>query len=72
MNFINVAALTRHHVNVPRLGVPMTRLLTFAEGSNEIRVRCFLHTSEYAPQGWYAPAERHLPLSKPFQAIQDD
>lgn len=32
-----------------------------------LRVQCYLHTSDHAPQGWYQPAERVLPLSKPFQ-----
>ena len=65
VNFINVAALTRHHAN--KTTIPMSRLLTFAEGSNEVRVQCYLHTSDYAPQGWYAPAERILRLGRPFQ-----
>ena len=65
-NFINVAALTRHHAR--RTTVPMSRLLTFTEGSNEVRVQCYLHTSDYAPQGWYAPVERVLRLGKPFQS----
>ena len=65
VDFINVAALTRHHVNINT--VPMSRLLTFTEGSNRVRVQCYLHTSDHAPQGWYVPAERILGLSKPFQ-----
>jgi len=68
VNFINVAALTRHH-GKDDLCVPMSRLITFTEGSGEVRVQCYLHTSDYASQGRYAPAERHLPLGKPFQAI---
>jgi hypothetical protein len=65
VNFINVAALTRHHGddNILR---PMSRLLTFEQGSDQVRVQCYLHTSDHAPQGWYGPAERVLPLSKPF------
>ena len=65
VNFINVAALTRHHAS--KTTVPMSRLLTFTEDSNEVRVQCYLHTSDYAAQGWYAPAERILRPSKPFQ-----
>ena len=74
VNFINVSALTLHHgSNRFRLeGIlplcPMSRLLTFTEGSDEVRVRCYLHTSTYAPQGWYAPADRTVRLGKPFQA----
>jgi hypothetical protein len=29
-------------------------------------VQCYLHTSDHAPQGWYAPAERTIQLGKPF------
>lgn len=61
--FLNVAALTRHHV---KLSVPMSRLLTFTPGSDELRVQCFLHTDHYAPKGWYAPAERVVKLSRAF------
>ena len=63
VHFINVAALTRHH---GQLSIPMSRLLTFTEGSDQVRVQCYLHTSDYAPQGWYAPAERTLQLHMPF------
>ena len=63
VNFINVAALTRHH---GPLSIPMSRLLTFIDISNEVRVRCYLHTSDYMPQGWYKPAERIIQLNKPF------
>jgi len=63
VNFINTAALTRHHGGK----VPMSRLLTFTDGSNRVRVQCYLHTSEYAPQGWYEKAERVVELGKPFR-----
>ena len=65
VNFINVAALARHHAW--KTTVPMSRLLTFTEGRDEVRVQCYLHTSDHAPQGWYAPAERVLRLSRPFR-----
>ena len=65
VNFINVAALTRYHGQ--RMSMPMSRLLTFTEGSNEVRVECYLHTSEHAPQGWYSTAERVIRLNKPFK-----
>ncbi len=64
-HFVNVAALTRHH-GKPHLCTPMSRLFTFTEGSDQVRVQCYLHTSDYAPQGWYAPAERRLHLGRPF------
>lgn len=72
VHFANVCALTRHHVN-PHVrrragaGVPMSRLLTFTPGSDELRIRCYLHTSDYAPRGWYAAAERVIKLSRPFR-----
>ena len=43
----------------------MSRLLTFTEGSDELRVQCYLHV-DYAPQGWYA-RERVVRLGKPFR-----
>lgn len=65
VTFINVAALTQHHVAA--LTVPMSRLLIFTEGSTEVLVQCYLHTSSYAPKGWYPPAERRVQMSKPFR-----
>lgn len=64
VHFLNVAALSQHHVR--RTTVPMSRLLTFAEGSDQVRVQCYLHTSQHAPQGWYPKAERTLKLSRTF------
>lgn len=63
-HFLNVGALTRWHVK--RTVVPMSRRLTFEVGSSRVRVECYLHTDQYAPLGWYKPAERWLNLSKPF------
>jgi hypothetical protein len=63
ITFANVAALTRHHA---RHSVPMSRLLTFAEGSDRLRFQCYLHTSHYAAQGWYPPVEPRLGLRHPF------
>jgi hypothetical protein len=45
----------------------MSRLLTFTDGSDTVRVQCYLHTADFASPGWYAPAERILKLSKPFR-----
>jgi hypothetical protein len=64
--FINVAGLTRYH-SVPGTAVPRSWLLTFTDGSDEVSAHCYLHTSEYAPQGWYAKADRVIKLSKPFK-----
>lgn len=65
VSFINCAALARHHAG--RTTLPMSRLLTFTAGSDEVRVQCYLHTSDYAPQGWYGRAERVIKLGKAFQ-----
>ena len=62
VNFINVCALTRHHAN--KTTVPLSRLLTFTKGSKEVRVQCYLHTADCAPQGWYPPAERTITIGK--------
>jgi hypothetical protein len=59
-----VSVLTQHHAS--NTVVPMSRLLTFNPGSDEMRVQCYLHTSDHAPQGWYEPAERVVKLSRPF------
>ena len=71
VHFMNVAALTKHHVPTyiqsRGLVAPMSRLLTFTDGSDAVLVRCYLHTSDYAPQGWYRPAERRLKLPRAFQ-----
>ena len=40
--FINISALSKYH---GKKNVPMSRLLTFEEGSTEVNVRCYLHTS---------------------------
>ncbi|BCO41529.1 metallophosphoesterase [Mycobacterium paraintracellulare] len=64
--FLNVASLSRHHMPITTL--PISRLLTFTPGSAEVRVQCYLHTSQYAPQGWYPKAERSLTLNKAFVA----
>ena len=65
VHFVNVAALTRCHGH--EHSTPMSRLFTFTEGSRQVRVQCYLHTSQYRPQGWYNSAERVLTLSRPFQ-----
>jgi hypothetical protein len=47
--FLNVGALTQYHVLATT--VPMGRLITFAEESNEVRVQYYMHTSQFASQG---------------------
>ncbi|MCF7854828.1 MAG: metallophosphoesterase [Candidatus Pacebacteria bacterium] len=63
-HFINAACLSRYHGST---NVPKSRLFTFAPGSRELRVQCYMHTSEFLPQGWYAKEERILPLTRPFE-----
>ena len=62
-HFINAACLSRYH---GRTNVPKSRLLTFCEGSGQVRVRCYMHTSEFIREGWYEGALRVLQLSRPF------
>ncbi|MDZ4849160.1 MAG: metallophosphoesterase [Pirellulaceae bacterium] len=62
--FINCCCLTRFHV--AGNSRPLSRLLTFTEGSAEVRVQCYLHTNTHASQGWYPKAERVIELGKPF------
>jgi hypothetical protein len=59
VHFINVSALSRYH---GRTNVPMSRLLTFS--GDRVTIQCYLHTSDYAPRGWYPKAERVLKLSR--------
>jgi len=63
VNFLNCCALTKYHGG----RAPMSRLLTFVDGSDRVRVQCYLHTSTFAPQGWYPKAERTLQLSTAFR-----
>lgn len=67
--FLNCCAMTKYHVNGPNRGVPMSRLLTFTEGSDQLRIQCYLHTSDYAPQGFYAKAERTVKLRRRFEGL---
>ncbi len=61
--FINCAAMSKDH---GKKNVPMSRILTFTEGSMDLNIRCYLHTSEFAPQGWYDRAERNASLKVEF------
>lgn len=51
---------------MPLTTMPMSRLLTFTPSSRELRVQCYLHTSQHAPQGWYPKAEKTVTLNRPF------
>ena len=63
VTFANVSVLARYHATYT---MPMSRIFTFTEGSAEVTTQCYLHTSDYAPQGWYPPSERMFELGKPF------
>jgi hypothetical protein len=64
--FINVAGLTRY-MGAPENCVPRSWLLTFSEGSDEVTAQCYLHTSGYAPQGWYPKFDRVIKLPERFK-----
>jgi len=64
VTFINCAAMTKYHVM--QKAVPLTRLLSFDENSDGVDVRCYLHTDDYAPQGWYDKVRRDVPLRHRF------
>ncbi len=64
--FINVAGLTKY-MGAPENCVPRSWLLTFTDGSDEVTAQCYLHTSDYAQQGWYSKFDRMIKLSKPFK-----
>ena len=65
VTFVNVAALARHHAAYTT--VPMSRHFSFVPGRAEVLIRCYLHTSDHAPQGWYERAQRIAPLRHPFR-----
>lgn len=62
--FVNCASTSKYHAGLTTM--PMSRLFTFTEGSHRVRIECYLHTSDHAPQGWYAPAERTATIRAPF------
>ena len=64
-HFVNASSLTRYHVNHLKYGIPMSRLIQFTDGDDQITVRCFMHSDHYRPTGWYDAAERVLKLTKP-------
>ncbi len=67
-NFVNVSAITKYHGK--RNSIPMSRLFTFTDGSNEVRVQCYLHTDQYAEQGWYEPSERTIKLRHQVEIVK--
>ena len=65
VHFINSAALSQYHN--PLIVPPSSRLLTFTEESDELKVQFYLHTANYYYQGWLEEEERTVKLSKPFR-----
>lgn len=51
---------------MPITTLPLSRLLTFTPGSSAVRIQCYLHSDQYAPQGWYDKAEKTIGLRTPF------
>lgn len=66
VTFANCAAMTKHHVMSK--SVPLTRLFTFEDNADSVSVRCYLHTGDYAAQGWYDKARRDIPLRHRFSS----
>jgi Calcineurin-like phosphoesterase len=64
--FVNAAGLTRYHGRFPDHQIPRSWLLTFTEGSDEVRARLYLHGDEVAPRGWFDKHDSVIKLSKPF------
>ena len=62
--FINVAALTRWHVK--HHAIPLSRLLTFKEQSNNVTVDCFMHSDDYLEKGFYKEKKFNFRISKTF------
>jgi len=67
ITFANVGAMTRYHGRSERRWWPSSRMLILSPGSREAALRCYLHTSHYAKQGWYAPAETAVSLRHAFR-----
>jgi hypothetical protein len=65
--FVNVSALTKYHTSKLQRSAPMSRLFTFTEGSDEVLIQCYLHTSDYEKQGFFPPVERRAKLRHPFR-----
>ena len=66
VNFLQAAALTRHHGG----SHPLSRLLTFTDGLDQVTTRTYLHDASYQKEsvGFYEPATRQLPLRHRFEA----
>ncbi len=65
VHFVNVAQLTRWHG--AHHSIPMSRVLTFTDGSNEVHVRRYMHSDEFGPMGWRNEPTQRLKLPRPFR-----
>lgn len=68
VTFLNCAAMTSFHNSMKHGPVPMSRPLTFTDSSDELDIRCYMHTDEYQPIGFYEKARRKVKLRKKFQS----
>tara|TARA_R110002096_G_scaffold187584_14_gene367089 strand:- start:565 stop:1794 length:1230 start_codon:yes stop_codon:yes gene_type:complete len=66
VNFLQAAALTKHHA----AGQPLSRLISFENGADEVSVKAYLHDAGFKKNsvGFYQPATRKLKLRHSFQA----
>ena len=65
VNFLQAAALTKHHAG----GQPLSRLISFTENSDEASVSTYLHDDSYRknPVGFFEPSNRTVKLRHPFE-----
>ncbi|MCA8942779.1 MAG: LamG domain-containing protein [Planctomycetes bacterium] len=65
VHFLQVAALTQYHGGA----APMSRVLTFADGADEVEARVWLHEPyRTSAVGFFAPSTCRLSLRHPFDA----
>ncbi|WP_436934704.1 metallophosphoesterase [Halovenus marina] len=69
VTFANVAPMTKYHVQAK--SAPLTRLITFEPGKSLAEMRCYLHTDDLAPVGWYEEAHRRIPLRHSFSGLEE-
>ena len=62
--FMNVSALSRHHGGVT--GIALSRLMTFTEGSDEVLIQCYLHTSDLPRKAGINPPSDGSVWAGPF------
>lgn len=69
--FINCAALTRYHSSARMEMFPAcSRVLNFEPGRSSVQIRCYLHTDDLVPGGWYPPEEQVITLRHPFRPTE--